>query len=359
VVNGVPAPHASATRAAVEGRLALLSVLRETRRVPDGVPDARLPRWLRPIPFAEAVKILSEHPDPEVHASPPAHAARRGAAATLWADGLQDHVPGVGGLVGRLADDLGRSPVRMRAELDRAVGGAEATRAGRLSAAMKLLAPGSGDEAKIVEIKTEFDVASLVTTVTGAAEVKRPPEQLAKLVDPRRWSEASPEFAASYAVEQDAQGAPRYQDGRPKAAPPSGSPTFEGLLFEDVVTPVNRTTFSRYRNLLSIDLASKDGGLNADFSLYDSLSSQILVVEMPGGVDVDFGHVSAKPLSKGWTRYEVVKHLRYSDLTPRDASPEGPWDYGQTLNYLAPALLSSWIEEGLFSLLRMVEDGQL
>lgn len=353
-MNANPAPHAEATRAATEQRLALLSLLNEIHRV----RGAGLPGGRRPIPLDEAMEILAEKPDAKED-SPPTRAARRCAAAMLWADGLHERVPGVDGLVGRLAKDRHRRPDRLRAELDRAVAGAHTSRAARCSAAMKILSPRSSNHVRNMDIEAEFDFDSLVTTVTGVAEVKRTPQQLAKLVDPRRWSEVTPAFAASYQVEQDRTGVPQYEGRNPKAAPPSRSASWRGLLFEDVVIPVNRSTSSRYRNLLSIDLAYKGRGLNADFSLYDSLSSQILVVEMPGGVDVDSGHVSAKPLSGGWTRYEVVKHLRYSDLTPRDASPEGPWDYGQTLNYLAPALLSSFIEEGLLTLLCMVEDGQI
>jgi hypothetical protein len=185
-----------------------------------------------------------------------------------------------------------------------------------------------------------YSPSSLTSRVTGWVEVMGKPCEFERLINPLLWaSNPDSQFRCSYAADIG-----RWE-GDPWTRPPKDhAPGDSFVLFEDVEFRNGEATQSRFRNLLKIDRRTKCG-IRAEYCLFQSLTSQVSLVSRRGGIDVDSGCFQAVPAQEpGWTRIEVVKKLRYTDWTPRDTGPPGPWDYGQTMNYLAPSLLGMWIE---------------
>jgi hypothetical protein len=187
----------------------------------------------------------------------------------------------------------------------------------------------------------KYSPSSLISRVEGWVEVMGKPANFESLINPLCWaSNPDSQFKHSYAA--DLQRWDGDLDGDP---PENETPGDSFVLFEDVEFRSGDATQSAFRNLLKIDRET-DCGSRARYRLFQSLTSQVGLVSRRGGIDVDSGFFQAVPVvgKPGWTRIEVVKKLRYTDWTPRDTGPPGPWDYGQTMNYLAPSLLGMWIE---------------
>jgi hypothetical protein len=76
----------------------------------------------------------------------------------------------------------------------------------------------------------------------------------------------------------------------------------------------------------------------------------------PGGLLIDGGYLVARPLSmqrdggvehNHW-RVTTRKVLQFSDRAPY-SNPTGGMDFGQMLNYLAPAAVTWWLETDFYS----------
>jgi hypothetical protein len=133
---------------------------------------------------------------------------------------------------------------------------------------------------------------------------------------------------------------------RREAADSNGAGTSgSGILYEDVLCEWSEATTGRFRNLLNIGFTVAPKRIEASSTLHRSLTSQLWLVERPGGIDVDSGAWTAiGDPGDEWTKLQLVKRLRFTDATARDADPTGPWDLGQTMNYLAPAFLGMWVD---------------
>jgi hypothetical protein len=125
------------------------------------------------------------------------------------------------------------------------------------------------------------------------------------------------------------------------------------FLAEDVAVSwgLDDTQSGSFHNVLRIDRFKVDAdnaAIDLDFSLARSIDSRILWDERPGGIVVDQGFIKARRM--GPERWRVTNHkvLLFSDRSPNVAG-QGPMDFGQLLNYLAPAAMSWWLESELSS----------
>jgi hypothetical protein len=187
-----------------------------------------------------------------------------------------------------------------------------------------------------------------VTTVTAGCYVKRDLNCLAKAFDPRSWEAcASAAFTKSQRVTYSEE-TEQYTDV-PTQTGDIGNP-WSGLLEEQVTVGGD----ANFQNWLEIkfEITPK---VRVDYKKFDSglYSIPALFIDrQTGSVLVDEGYLLAEdstnalyPATDNWKRIELVKTVRFVDLT--DLGPN-PWniDLGEILNYWAPALLSEWLESG-------------
>lgn len=186
------------------------------------------------------------------------------------------------------------------------------------------------DRRRFPDVNVQSDPRTLVSKVTGTVDVKAKPRELAAMIDPRRWKEFNPIFRVSDPVES------------PRGNEPGKD--WSGVLYEDVVFEMNDSTTGRFENLLNVSFTVKDERSRTNYGLYRAITSQIWLLGRPGGIDVNRGFWEARALGDGWTQMKVLKELRFTDATPRDTGSLGPWDFGHTMNYMAPAILGMWID---------------
>ena len=195
-----------------------------------------------------------------------------------------------------------------------------------------------------------------ITTVTATAYVNRTVAQLAGVLDPRSWECCAPEVfeksqrvSCSFGVCTDV----------PHVPGDIGTP-WTGQLEEVVVFG----GYATLQNWLNIDFSVINVSLGAlnfskvlvNYSLFRSGAFTIpafFIYNQVENVVVDEGHLLAMtslnpsyPASGGWMYVEVVKKVRFVDLTAYSGS--NPWgiDPGEVLNYWAPVLLCMWLESG-------------
>jgi hypothetical protein len=106
-----------------------------------------------------------------------------------------------------------------------------------------------------------------------------------------------------------------------------------------------------FRNVLAIDkfsVSRSRGTITLPFRLCRSIDSRILWDQRAGGILVDGGYLVARPVGRNRWRLTTRKVLRFSDRTPYSNAP-GWRDFGQMLNYLAPASVAYWLETEIYS----------
>ena len=116
-----------------------------------------------------------------------------------------------------------------------------------------------------------------------------------------------------------------------------------------------RTDVGYFDNLLWAQLTVNEdptdkklkGWADLSFSLHRSVRSRFLWDEQAGGLLVDGGWTKLRSISPGLWRVTARKVLRFTDRTPRSRR-DGPLDFGQALNYLAPSTLSTWLESDIY-----------
>ena len=112
----------------------------------------------------------------------------------------------------------------------------------------------------------------------------------------------------------------------------------------------------RFHNVLNIltkymyDNRDEDHAyVDVDYSLCRSIDSKILWDERAGGLLVNQGFIRIRPLGNRRWRVSMRKEVRFSDRTPY-ASAAGWLDFGELVNYFAPAVLTWWLECETYSL---------
>jgi hypothetical protein len=195
-----------------------------------------------------------------------------------------------------------------------------------------------------------------ITTVRATAYVKRNLADLARVLDPRAWECCAPEV---FTKSQRVSCSYGYCTDVPHVPGDLGTP-WTGQLEEVVVFG----GYATLQNWLNIDFTVSTISFGAwnfwkvlvNYSLFRSGRFTIpafFIVNEVENVVVDEGYLQAVkslnpnyPASDGWAYVEVVKKVRFVDLT--DYSGSNPWgiDPGEVLNYWAPVLLCLWLESG-------------
>jgi hypothetical protein len=188
-----------------------------------------------------------------------------------------------------------------------------------------------------------------ITTVTAGCYVRRDLNCLAKAFDPRSWQTcSSAAFTKSQRVTYSS-ATGQYTDV-PTSPGDIGNP-WAGYLEENVVVGGD----AEFQNWLNITFQTLPS-VRVDYSLFDSGQFSIpalLIFNRVESVVVDAGHLLAEPSTNpaypaadDWKRVELVKTVRFVDLS--NPPGQNPWniDPGEVLNYWAPVLISEWLESG-------------
>jgi hypothetical protein len=188
-----------------------------------------------------------------------------------------------------------------------------------------------------------------ITTVTAGCYVKRDLNCLAKAFDPRAWhSCATAAFTKSQRVTYST-ATEQYTDV-PTSPGDIGNP-WTGYLEEKVIVGGD----AEFQNWLQITFQTMPS-VRVDYELFESGVFSIpalSIIDEDENVVVDEGHLLAEvstnptyPAADNWKRIELVKTVRFVDLT--NLAGSNPWniDPGELLNYWAPVLISEWLESG-------------
>jgi hypothetical protein len=192
------------------------------------------------------------------------------------------------------------------------------------------------------------DTNTLTTTATVTTLVDTEFDVLKKQIDPLGWP------ACSDVIEHTGYLEDPFDVDSEIPDLPIGETLPEGrLLFERVGVHwgLDEVQTGEFRNVLAIDKFS----VNEDrktitllFRLYRSIDSRILWDERAGGILIDGGYILVRPVGDDRSRVTSRKVLKFSDRTPYSNAP-GWLDFGEMLNYLAPASVAWWLETELGS----------
>lgn len=168
--------------------------------------------------------------------------------------------------------------------------------------------------------------------------------------DPANWSSDSDVIHTSRYVDDPIALTP----GEPQRG---SDGSIKGLLYEVAAVSWGRDTAQQgvFHNVLNVNRTlqrvpgHRRRRINIDFSLCRSISSDVLWDTRAGGITMNEGFMRVVPLGDDHWRVTSRKLLRFSDRTPY-AGTTGWTDFGQMLNYLAPAALSWWVETETYSL---------
>jgi hypothetical protein len=196
------------------------------------------------------------------------------------------------------------------------------------------------------------DTETLTTTATVTALAQTSFEVLTYALDPIGWPKRSSVIVDTAYVDDPFDLASGHK-------PERLGETFEATaeepryLFEevDVRWGAEDEQTGQFRNVLAIEkfCADKENGIRVPFKLSRSVDSRILWDSRAGGLLIDDGFLDARPIGHDangepdrW-RVTTRKVLKFSDRTPYSNEPGWP-DFGQMLNYLAPASVTWWLE---------------
>jgi hypothetical protein len=203
------------------------------------------------------------------------------------------------------------------------------------------------------------DTNTLTTTATVTALVPIKFDVLTKVIDPLGWPKCSDVIEETRYLDDPFDLSPAEVEQGPDGQGFKG-PRF---LFEDVRVNwgFDDLRTGRFRNVLTVDEFSVNEDLHSitlPFRLCRSIDSRILWDERAGGILIDGGYIKARPVGENRFRVTTRKVLKFSDRTPY-SNAAGWLDFGQMLNYLAPAAVTWWLETELYSAecMQYVEDG--
>ena len=205
------------------------------------------------------------------------------------------------------------------------------------------------------------DSHNLTTKVTVTTLVRATSaEEIRKTLDPQNWQKFSDAFRVVRYVEDTATGFKEVADNPDTGAwgdvDKKGKPCPREMKLREVVqvpSGLSSTVIAEFENILRITLSQgklgkDDGSADLTYSLYRSCTSRYLWDERPGGILLDQGFIKVRPLGDETWRVTVRKILRFADRTPASWA-DTPLQFGQSLNYLAPAALSWWLQSDMYN----------
>lgn len=188
---------------------------------------------------------------------------------------------------------------------------------------------------------SNLDIRTMTTTVGVTTSGTGDFQRLAEWMDPRSWR-ASPFWLASYkAIKVGNRFVPDPDQ------PPIGR-SWKGYFYEYVQWAHNESVVSAFQCYLDVayGVDFERRRIDLGFSLYTCAGSMLLERIAVGGVEVDSGRSAATPLDDaGCFRISALKRIRYSDLVTRSTPNQGGDGAGQTLNYMAPAVVALWMDD--------------
>ncbi|MFT4167261.1 MAG: hypothetical protein QM650_18655 [Microlunatus sp.] len=199
----------------------------------------------------------------------------------------------------------------------------------------------------VIKQSTEqlWTMATVTTLATGRYR------ELLTASDPAHWHDGSDVIKQSDYISDP------MRPLEPDESQTERAPDFRGLLYE-VATMAwggDKTQQAEFCNVLNIERtvrkppAPERPTIEVGFSLSRSISSSVLWDDRSGGITMNEGYLRVSPLGRKSWRITSRKLLRFSDRTPYSGG-SGLTDFGQMLNYLAPAALSWWVETETYSL---------
>jgi hypothetical protein len=195
------------------------------------------------------------------------------------------------------------------------------------------------------------DTSTLTTTATVTSLVDGEFEVLARVLDPLGWPRCSDVIKDTYYLRDP------FDPVDPKSKMRKG-PLGRGLrephfMFEHVQITwgLDNVQTGWFNNVLVIHPYTVKPGrrtISMHYRLARSIDSRILWDQRDGGILIDEGYILVRPVGRERLRMTVRKVLKFSDRTPYSSAP-GWLDFGQMLNYLAPASITWWLETELYS----------
>lgn len=199
------------------------------------------------------------------------------------------------------------------------------------------------------------DTKTLQTNATVTTLVRGDFETLRRVVDPQSWSRSSDVIQVARYVSDAFDLRPVEQHLLPEVG--AGFAGFR-LLDEKAVLSwgEHNDQQGRFTNVLNIHHVVGDTGpedpnrfVDVRFSLRRSIESAVLWDRRAGGLQLNQGYLKVRALGRDAWRVTSRKVIRFSDRTP-SVGGQGWLDFGQLLNYLAPAALTWWVESETYSM---------
>jgi hypothetical protein len=215
-------------------------------------------------------------------------------------------------------------------------------------------APGSRDGVAVYPVSSVIwqDTRTLVTTATVTTVVQADFETLRVAVDPRRWPVGNDVVTKTTLVADPFARSALSRD----ESPPEGAGWRDQARFVEETAqifwggdPTRQATFENVLYVRPFAVQPDAGRIDLSFSLSRSVRSRVLWDERPGGIVLDSGYIKVRPLVDNRWRVTRRKVVKFSDRTPY-TDGRGWLDFGQMLNYLAPAALAYWLENDIASL---------
>jgi hypothetical protein len=194
------------------------------------------------------------------------------------------------------------------------------------------------------------DTSTLTTTATVTALVESDFDVLARVLDPLGWPRCSDVILDTQYLTDPFDLTTKLEKGTLGRGFKSREPQF---LYEQVGVTWgdDRVQTGEFQNVLVIDPFKVDADcrtITIRYRLCWSIDSRILWDQRAGGILIDEGYILVRPVGDERLRMTARKVLKFSDRTPYSNAP-GWLDFGQMLNFLAPASVTWWLETELYS----------
>jgi hypothetical protein len=334
-------PSSGEDTAAADRRAAMISIYNQSHGIGDRAMTL-LPEAYRPIPLEQALDILAK--DDSHHAA----SNRALGLANLAASGVH-HVHHHRDLLNdfyhehRHASGAGGTPQALHELVPPDTAKTDARNLVHLMLAVP-------DKAKTRNRKLDvwYDSRRQMTKTEMNLEVHDSLNDLALMCDPRSWSQCSDLFASSYEVEA----ANGWGLGAPPPKPTSMlGMSWAGLFYEGFELSFNSFVSNVFDNILYCDYeVPRDEQGNAEsilltYRIKRAICSKDLWLTRQGGIDIDFGMLSAEETSDGWLKVKATKNVRFTPLDSGHPNFELPRMFVDIQNTMVPSLMAYWAED--------------